>query len=80
MREFTDDCYLSLIDAARYLGRSSRWLQYKLNGPNPPPAYKPGKSWVFKKSDLDRWIEQFRAAVDMQSSSAGQAREADQCN
>jgi excisionase family DNA binding protein len=70
MREFTDDCYLSLAEAARYLGRSTRWLQNKLNGPNPPRAYRPGKSLAFKKSELDAWLEQYRVGVDLRAASS----------
>lgn len=77
MRQEITDCHFSLTDAARYLGKSPRWLQYQLTGPNPPPGYqvpsanpvekskKQKKSWCFKKSELDRWLEQFRAQSDL---------------
>ena len=74
-RDQLPDCYFSLTEAAQYLGKSPRWLQYQLLGPNPPPGYqvpsgKPNtgltkKSWLFKKSDLDGWVEQFRAGADL---------------
>ena len=60
------DCHFSLTGAAGYLGKSPRWLQYQLTGPNPPPGYKLGKCWVFKKSELDCWLKQFRAGVDLE--------------
>lgn len=59
------DCHFNLTEAARYLSKSSRWLQYQLTGPNPPPGYKIRKAWIFKKSELDRWLEQFRAKPDL---------------
>jgi hypothetical protein len=59
------DCHFSLTDAAKYLGRSSRWLQYQVTGPNPPPGFKVGKAWLFKKSELDAWLEQFRTKSDL---------------
>lgn len=59
------DCHFSLTEAARYLDRSPRWLQYRLNSDNPPPAFKVSKNWLFKKSELDRWLEQFRAGSDL---------------
>lgn len=59
------DCHYSLTGAARYLGKSPRWLQYQLTGPNPPPGFKVGKWWIFRKSELDRCLEQFRAGVDL---------------
>ena len=71
------DRHFSLSEAAAYLGKSPRWLQYQLAGPNPPPAYQvpngrgsehskcQKKNWVFKKSELDRWLEQFRVGTDL---------------
>lgn len=59
------DCHFSLTEAARYLGKSVRWMQYQVSSPNPPPGYKLGKCWLFKKSELDRWLEQFRAGADL---------------
>jgi hypothetical protein len=59
------DTHFNQVEAAHYLGRSPRWLQYQLGGPNPPPGYKIGKAWIFKKSELDHWLEQFRASNDL---------------
>lgn len=76
MYDTQDQCF-SLTGAAQYLGRSPRWLQYQLQSSNPPPAYqvpsavsiagsrRQKKTWIFKKSDLDRWLEQFRAGGDL---------------
>jgi hypothetical protein len=61
MQQHNEDSHLSRLGAARYLGRSVRWLDYQLRGPRPPPAYRIGKTWLFKKSELDHWLEQFRA-------------------
>lgn len=65
MHANANDYHLSLTDAARYFGRSTRWMQYQVSGPHPPPGYKVGKSWLFKKSELDRWLWQFRAGADL---------------
>jgi hypothetical protein len=77
MMKLTEDCCFSKIEAARYLSRSARWLDYQLTGPNPPPGFqvpsakpdprakKQKKVWLFKKSELDRWLEQFRAGSDL---------------
>ncbi len=59
------DCYFNLSEAAAYMSRSIRWFQYRLRGPNPPPGFKLGRNWVFKKSEIDRWLEQFRAGVNI---------------
>jgi predicted DNA-binding transcriptional regulator AlpA len=61
----TRDYYFSKIEAARYLGKSTRWLDYQLSGQTPPPGFKIGKRWLFKKSEIDRWLEQFRASADL---------------
>jgi hypothetical protein len=50
---------------AQYLNKSLRWLDYQLVSPHPPPGFKINKSWVFKKSEIDAWLEQFRAGVDL---------------
>ena len=59
------ECCFSLTGTARYLGKSTRWVQYQLTGLRPIPGYKIGKSWIFKKSEIDRWLEQFRAKSDV---------------
>lgn len=52
-------------EAARYLNKSPRWFQYQLTSPRPPPGFRVGKCWIFRKSELDRWLEQFRAGADL---------------
>jgi len=59
------DLHFNLTSATRYLGKSPRWLQYQLTSPHPPPGFKLGKCWIFRKSELDRWLEQFRAGADL---------------
>jgi len=71
------DRLFSLSEAAAYLGKSPRWLQYQLAGPNPPPAYQvpsgrssehsktQKKNWGFRKSELDAWLAQFRVGTDL---------------
>jgi hypothetical protein len=65
MRVFNEEVHLNQIQAARYLNKSLRWFQLQLTGPHPPPGYKVGKACIFKKSELDRWLEQFRAKPDV---------------
>ena len=57
--------HFNQVQAARYLNRSLRWFQLQLTGPHPPPGYRVGKSWIFKRSELDGWLEQFRAGADL---------------
>lgn len=63
MSDTTFDCHFNEAQAARYVGKSVRWLQRLLESPNPPPSFKIGKSRLFKKSELDAWLEGFRAPV-----------------
>jgi len=57
--------HFNQVEAARYLNRSLRWFQLQLTGPHPPPGYKIGKAWIFKRSELDQWLVQFRAGADL---------------
>jgi hypothetical protein len=59
-----DRCF-SKAGLAEYLNRSVRWVDYQLSGPHPPPGFKVGKTWVFKKSEIDLWLEGFRADTDL---------------
>ncbi len=63
--DVTEDRCFTKAQAASYLSKSTRWLDYQLAGSHPPPGYKLGKCWLFKKSELDRWLEQFRAGADL---------------
>ena len=51
--------YLTLPEAARYLGTSPgtlrEWIRMKRL-----PVYKPGKDLLFKRPELDAWMERHR--------------------
>ena len=55
-----EDRHFTRSEAARYLGISLRWFEGLLKSSNPPPAFKLGSRWLFRKDDLDRWMQQFR--------------------
>lgn len=59
------DRHFSKTGLARYLDKSVRWVDYTLAGPTPPPGFKVGKNWLFRKSEIDQWLEQFRAGADL---------------
>lgn len=48
--------YLSLADAARYLGLSRKTL-YSWAEKGTMPAYKVGRVWRFDKSELDSFVK-----------------------
>ncbi len=52
------DCYLNLTEASEYLSISTRSIRDRLDG---IPHYRVGsKLLLFKKSELDTWMEQHR--------------------
>jgi len=53
------DRFMSLSEAAGYLRLSKRTLKRRLNEMRPRP-FRVGNKLLFKKSDLDRWIEAHR--------------------
>jgi excisionase family DNA binding protein len=57
------DCHLDLKDAAGYVGLSERTLWKLLPE---IPHFKVGRKLLFRRSELDRWLERYRerASVD----------------
>ena len=51
------DRYLDLKEAAEYLPLSERTVRQHLNE---IPHFRYGKKIIFKKSELDQWMETFR--------------------
>ena len=51
------DRYLDLKEAAEYLPLSERTIRQHLNE---IPHFRYGKKIIFRKSELDRWMEGFR--------------------
>jgi excisionase family DNA binding protein len=64
MREELDDNYISLDEAAEYLGIKAvtlrSWIRKADSG---IPAHKIGKFWKFKKSELDAWVQSGKSAM-----------------
>jgi excisionase family DNA binding protein len=52
--------YLTREQAAEYLGISLGHLAEFLKEPNSLPVFRLGRRLVFRSSDIDRWIENFR--------------------
>ena len=57
-----EDRHFTRSEAARYIGISLRWFEDLLKTSNPPPRFKLRSRWLFRKDDLDRWMQQFRVA------------------
>jgi len=57
----SQDCYLTLARAAQYTSTSKRFLRDR----DDLPRYRVGKKiLLFKKSELDEWMLQFREGGD----------------
>jgi excisionase family DNA binding protein len=52
--------YLTREQAAEYLGISLGHLAELLKEPNPLPVFRLGRRLVFRSSEIDRWIDNFR--------------------
>lgn len=59
-----DDGYISIEEAANYLGVKTitlrGWLKKK---ESEIPAHKIGKLWKFKRSELDTWVQSGKSAI-----------------
>ena len=65
MNTFENDKYISLEDAANYLGIRPVTLRSWIRNPkNEVPAHKIGRFWKFKRSEIDEWVNSGKSAID----------------
>lgn len=57
MIDINDDRWISIEEAANYLGVNKDTIRSWIKKENGIPAHKIGKLWKFKKSELDFWIK-----------------------
>lgn len=57
-----DEGYVSIEEAAQYLGVSVITLRNWIKTKPDLPAYKIGKLWKFKRSELDVWVQSGKSA------------------
>ena len=57
-----DDNYISIDDAAAYLGIKTVTLRNWIKKKPDIPAHRVGKLWKFKRSELDEWIASGKSA------------------
>lgn len=62
-KKIVDDNYISIDEAAEYLGIKTVTLRNWLRKENCIPAHKIGKLWKFKKSELDEWVSSGNSAI-----------------
>lgn len=57
--------YLTMKEAAEYLGTTVNYLYKLTSQQHRIPYYSPtGRKTLFKRSELDEWIEKSRVATD----------------
>ena len=62
MSETLNDNYISIDEAAEYLGIKTVTLRNWVKKDKHIPAHKIGKLWKFKRSELDKWINSGESA------------------
>ena len=62
MTELKNDNYISIDEAAEYLGIKTVTLRNWIKRDDSIPAHKIGKLWNFKRSELDAWVQSGKSA------------------
>lgn len=62
MNQQYEDSWISINEAAEYMGVTSETIRNWIKKDNGIPAHKIGKLWKFKKSELDQWIKSGQSA------------------
>lgn len=62
MTELKNDNYISIDEAAEYLGIKTVTLRNWIKKDDSIPAHKIGKLWKFKCSELDAWVQSGKSA------------------
>lgn len=57
MIDINDDRWISIEEAAIYLGVNKDTIRNWIKKENGIPTHKIGKLWKFKKSELDTWVK-----------------------
>lgn len=64
MGKTMDDNYISIDEAAEYLGIKTVTLRNWIKKNSDLPAHRVGKLWKFKRSELDEWISSGKSAIE----------------
>lgn len=62
-QSLTNDKWISLEEAAEYLGVKVITIREWIKKFSDIPAHKIGKQWKFKRSELDEWIKSGKSAI-----------------
>ena len=64
MEKILEDNYISIEEAAVYLGIKAVTLRNWIKLKNDLPAHRIGKQWKFKKTELDEWVNSGKSALE----------------
>lgn len=65
MNKQNQDNYINLDEAAEYLSIKPATLRSWIKNPkNEVPAYKIGRMWKFKRTEIDAWVNSGKSAID----------------
>lgn len=64
MSENINDKWISIDEAAAYLGVKPVTVRDWIRKDTEIPAHKIGKQWKFKISELDTWVKSGKSAMD----------------
>lgn len=64
MIKVDEDRWISIEDAAAYLGVNKDSIRNWIKKESEIPAHKIGKQWKFKKSELDEWVKSGKSAFE----------------
>jgi len=64
MEKNMDDKWISIEEAASYLGIKPVTLRGWIRSKKGVPAHKIGKQWKFKCSELDQWVQSGKSAIE----------------
>ena len=59
-----EDRWISIEDAAAYLGVNKDSIRNWIKKESESAAHKIGKQWKFKKSELDEWVKSGKSAFE----------------
>lgn len=62
MADVANDNWISIDEAAEYLGVKPGTIRDWIRKDKGVPAHKVGKLWKFKRSELDAWIQSGKSA------------------
>lgn len=62
-KRILDDNYISIDDAAEYLGIKTVTLRNWIKTKPGLPAHRVGKLWKFKCSELDLWVASGKSSI-----------------